>query len=64
MRTIACFFLILLLGILSVCVQPAAAQSTVDQHWIDQLKNTRKSDGSWALQRNFCRLVRGSRQTV
>jgi hypothetical protein len=40
MRTIACFFLILLLGILSVCVQPAAAQSTVDQHWIDQLKKT------------------------
>ena len=40
MRTIACLFLILLLVILSVCVQPAPAQSTVDQHWIDQLKKT------------------------
>lgn len=40
MRTIACLFLILLSGILSLCVQPAAAQSTVDQHWIDQLKKT------------------------
>jgi hypothetical protein len=38
MRT-ACLCLISL-GVLSVCVQPAAAQSTVDQHWIDQLKKT------------------------
>jgi hypothetical protein len=29
-----------LLGVLLVPVQPATAQSTVDQHWIDQLKKT------------------------
>jgi hypothetical protein len=38
MRT-ACLCLISL-GVLSMGVQPAAAQSTADQHWIDQLKNT------------------------
>lgn len=38
MRT-ACLFLISL-GVLSMGVQPAAAQSTADQRWIDQLKKT------------------------
>jgi hypothetical protein len=38
MRT-ACLFLISL-GVLSMRVEPAAAQSTADQRWIDQLKKT------------------------
>jgi hypothetical protein len=40
MRRMACLFLVLLLGVLSVRVQPAAAQSIADQRWIDQLKKT------------------------
>lgn len=40
MRTMTCLFLILSLGILSLRAQPAAAHSTADQHWIDQLKKT------------------------
>jgi hypothetical protein len=40
MRTMACLFLILLLGILSGRAQPAAAHSAVDQRWIEQLKKT------------------------
>src|SRR3954469_5968388 len=40
MRAMTFLLLILPLGILSLHAQPAAAQSTADQHWIDQLKKT------------------------
>jgi hypothetical protein len=40
MRMTACLVLVLLLALLSASVQPSAAQSTVEQHWIDQLKKT------------------------
>ena len=40
MQAMACLFLFWALGILSLRPQPAAAHSSADQYWIDQLKKT------------------------